>query len=123
MPEYEDDDIDKMFEEMISSDELDKIKSSNIDAIISLNKISKDTIIKELVFISQSLSQSIDHVNELILNYLSIDGYDTDDDIKEILGSMYKLSEDFDEIMIELLIDESGIDNEQDDLGDESEDE
>lgn len=122
MPDYEDDDIDKMFEEMIFSDGLKEIESHGIDAVININKVSKDTIIKELIFITQSLSQSIDHVNELILNYLSIEDYDTDDNLKEILGSMYKLSEDFDEIMIELLIEESEILNEEDIEG-EQEDE
>jgi hypothetical protein len=110
MEDFEDDDIDKMFKEMFSSDE--DIESERIDAIISIEKVSFDSLIKELVFITQSLSQSIVHINELILNVISFEDYKVNEEITDILGSIYKLSEDFDDCMLEMLLAESEIDEE-----------
>jgi hypothetical protein len=110
MEDFEDDDIDKMFKEMFSSDE--DIESERIDAIISIEKVSFDSLIKELVFITQSLSQSIVHINELILNVISFEDYKVNEEITDILGSIYKLSEDFDDCMLEMLLAESELDEE-----------
>jgi hypothetical protein len=110
MEDFEDDDIDKMFKEMFSSDE--DIESERIDAIISIEKVSFDSLIKELVFITQSLSQSIVHINELILNVISSEDYKVNEEITDILGSIYKLSEDFDDCMLEMLLAESELDEE-----------
>jgi hypothetical protein len=38
---------------------------------------------------------------------MSFENYQMDDELKDILGSMYKLSEDLDDHMIELLIEQS----------------
>jgi hypothetical protein len=114
MSEFEDDDIDKMFEEMMSSDELE-VDLPRIDAIISIEKVSFESMMKELVFISQSLSQTVVHINELLLNYISFEDYDIDSTLKDILGNMYKLSEDLDDHMIEIMIKESEFDEEEED--------
>ena len=115
MAGYEDDDIDKMFEEIISSDEI-KMDSSHLEAIISIEQVSIESVLKELIFISESLSQAIVHVNQLMLDYMCIEDYKLDDELRETLGSIYKLTEDLDERMIELMIEESNLEeNEEDD--------
>lgn len=118
MSDFENDDIDKMFEEIISSDDLEEIKSPRIDAIISIEEVSVDSILKELIFISQSLARSIGHINELSLNFVAVENYELDEEVREILGSIYKLSEDLDEYMIELILEESE-DFEEDDTEEE----
>lgn len=118
MADFENDDIDKLFQEIISSDDMEKINSGEIEAIISGEKVSIESLLKELVFINQSLSRAVVHVGEIILNYISIENYSIDDELKEILGNVYKLTEDLDEYMIELLLDEDDIlldENEDDD--------
>lgn len=107
MEDFEDDAIDKIFKEMFSSDE--DLEDERVDAIISIEKVSVDTLIKELIFITQSLSQSIVHINELMLNVIMSSDYKVNEEISDILGSMYKLSEDFDECMLEMLLEESEI--------------
>ena len=114
MSEFEDDDIDKMFEEMMSSDDID-VDLPRIDAIISIEQVSLESMMKELVFISQSLSQSLVHINELLLNYISFDDYDIDSTLKDILGNMYKLSEDLDDHIIEIMIEDSQFNDEEED--------
>lgn len=113
MSDFENDDIDKLFEEIISSDDMEEMKSPKIDAIISIEQVSIDSLLKELIFINQSLSRSIGHISDLILNFIAIEEYQLEDDIRDILGSMYKLSEDLDEYMIELILEDSE-ENEQD---------
>lgn len=116
MSDFEDDDIDKMFEEMISSDDLE-VDLPKIDAIISIEKVPLENMMKELTFIYQSLSQAVIHIGELMLNYMSLEDYKMDQELIEMLGSMYKLSEDLDDYMIEMLIDESEILKDEDDNG------
>ena len=114
MSEFEDDDIDKMFEDMMSSDDI-SVDLPRIDAIISIEQVSLESMMKELVFISQSLSQSLVHINELLLNYISFDDYDIDSTLKDILGNMYKLSEDLDDHIIEIMIEDSQFNDEEED--------
>ena len=114
MSEFEDDDIDKMFEDMMSSDDIG-VDLPRIDAIISIEQVSLESMMKELVFISQSLSQSLVHINELLLNYISFDDYDIDSSLKDILGNMYKLSEDLDDHIIEIMIEDSQFNDEEED--------
>lgn len=114
MSEFEDDDIDKMFEDMMSSDDIG-VDLPRIDAIISIEQVSLESMMKELVFISQSLSQSLVHINELLLNYISFDDYDIDSTLKDILGNIYKLSEDLDDHIIEIMIEDSQFNEEDDD--------
>jgi hypothetical protein len=113
MENFGDDDIDKIFKEMFSPG--DNLNQERVDAIISIEKVSIDSLIKELIFITQSLSQSIVHINELILNVISSEDYAINEEVNDILGSMYKLSEDFDDCMLEILLEESEIDLDEED--------
>lgn len=122
MSEFEDDDIDKIFEEMLGLDGLDDMKSRNVDAIINIEKVSTDSLLKELNFIIQSLSRAASHVSELSLSFISIEGYEIDDELRDLLGTIYKLTEDLDEYMVELFIEESELledENEEDEEEDE----
>jgi hypothetical protein len=98
----------------MSSDDI-SVDLPRIDAIISIEQVSLESMMKELVFISQSLSQSLVHINELLLNYISFDDYDIDSTLKDILGNMYKLSEDLDDHIIEIMIEESQFNDEEED--------
>lgn len=118
MSDFENDDIDKMFEEIISSDDMEEMKSPRIDAIINIEQVSVDSLLKELIFINQSLSRSMGHISELILNFMAVEDYELEDEVREILGSIYKLSEDLDEYMIELILEES----EEEELEEEDDD-
>jgi hypothetical protein len=121
MSEFEDDDIDKIFEEMIGSDGLEDMKSHEVDAVINIEKVSTESLLKEFNFIIQSLSRATTHVSELALSFISIDGYTLDDELRDLLGTIYKLTEDLDEYMVELFIEESELledeneENEEDD--------
>lgn len=114
MSDFEDDDIDKIFNEMFLSEDIKKIEDSRIDAIISIEKNSSSSLEKELIFISQSLSQALVNVNEILLNVISIENYNLDDELREILGSIYKLTEDLDQCMLEIML-ENSEDLEEDD--------
>jgi hypothetical protein len=49
---------------------------------------------------------------------MSIEGYALNDDIRDLLGTIYKLTEDLDDYMVELFIEESELledENEEDD--------
>jgi hypothetical protein len=107
MSDFEDDDIDKIFQEMFMSEDMKKIEEAKVDAIISIEKKSTESFIKELIFITQSLSQAIVHVNEIMLNVFSIEDYKVDDELIDILGSVYKLTEDLDQCMLEIMLEES----------------
>lgn len=96
MPEFEDDDIDKLFEKIIESESLDEKNKSNF-------------ILKDLIFISQSFSRALEHVSELMLELMMNKTHSIDENVEEILGTMYKLSEDLDETMIELFMNDSEI--------------
>lgn len=112
MAEFEDDDIDKIFKEMISSDDVDEINPSHIEAIISIEKTSPSSLLKELIFVAQSLSQSIVHINDVILDIISSEDYSLNEELRDIIGSMYKLSEDLDDFMLDMLLEETDNDEE-----------
>jgi hypothetical protein len=42
-----------------------------------------------------------------MFNYLSVEDYSTDQELKEILGNIYKLTEDLDEYMVELMFEDT----------------
>lgn len=122
MSEFEDDDIDKIFEQIIGSDGMESLDVHEVDAIISIEKVSTESLLKEFNFIVQSLSRAINHVSDLSLSFMSIEGYGLDDDLRDLLGTIYKLTEDLDEYMVELMIEESDLledDDEENDQEDE----
>lgn len=96
MSKFEDDDIDKIFEQIIGSEPVNNEEKINL-------------VLKDLIYISQSFSRAIEHVNELMLSFVSEKNYLIDEYVEEILGTMYKISEDFDETMIELMMKDSDI--------------
>lgn len=115
MSEFEDDDVDKIFQAMFMSEDMKKIEETKVDAIINIQKKSTESLIKELIFINQSLSQAIVHVNEIILNVFSVEDYEVDDELMDILGSVYKLTEDLDQCMLEIMLEESEMLDEEED--------
>jgi uncharacterized small protein (DUF1192 family) len=64
MSEFEDDDIDKIFEQIIGSDGMESLDVHQVDAIISIEKVSTESLLKEFNFIIQSLSRAINHVSD-----------------------------------------------------------
>lgn len=90
------DDFDKKFDEIISSEELRKI-SNDFETEVSMGT-------KELILLQQSLCDVISHVSEIIMerNKGNFDIVFQGDSIyHSLLSSLYKISEDFNEIMLE----------------------
>jgi hypothetical protein len=110
MSEYEDDDIDKIFEEIIGSEPIVDGQASNL-------------VLKDLMFIAQSFARAIEHVNDIMLNLMQDQEYVIDEAIEEMLSSMYKISEDLDQSLVEFILEHSielmFDDEETDDEGDE----
>lgn len=115
----EKDHIHKKFNEIVSSDELKKI-ADNFQAEIQMGA-------KELVLIQQSLADAISHVSEILIDKIS-DSYEfifTGDNIyHDLLASLYKICEDFNEVMREYYeeIDEDQIEWDDDDEDDDDDD-
>jgi len=101
--ENDKEEIDKIFQEIISSDDLESI-SSNLGENITVTQNNNETLLKELIFINQALNQCCIHVGEIILDIQEFKDYKMDGELAEILGSLYKLAEDFDDHMLELLL-------------------
>lgn len=95
MGKYEDDDIDKIFEQIIGSDK--KSETNNQDQLA----------IKDLVLISQSFARAIEHVNDMILEFMTDKDYFIEEIVEEMLGAMYKISEDLDKTMIDFVLEDS----------------
>lgn len=57
----------------------------------------------------------------MAINFLSIEEYVLDDELRDLLGTIYKLTEDLDEYMVELFLEESDLleDGEEDEQEDE----
>ena len=88
-------DFEKMFEQIISSEELKNIKEE-YESNVKFG-------IKELVLIQQSLADVSSHICELIMKAMS-DGdllFEDDNVYHNLLSSLYKISEDFNECMVE----------------------
>ena len=104
-----DKDFEKIFSEMVNSEDLKDIKE-DFEANVKMG-------IKELTLIQQSLSDVISHVSEIIMSALTGDNiFDEDNIFHNLLSSLYKISEDFNECMLEYYA-EDLIDDE--DLGEE----
>jgi hypothetical protein len=117
----EKDHIHKKFDEIVSSDELKKI-AEDFQAEIQMGT-------KELILVQQSLADAISHVSEILIERIK-DSYDfifTADSIyHDLLASLYKISEDFNEIMMEyygeINEDEIEWDDDEDEEDDDEED-
>jgi len=106
-------DFEKIFTEMVSSEDLKDI-SENYEANVKMGT-------KELLLIIQSLSDASSHISEIILG--SMEGEDfifgENNVYHNLLSSLYKISEDFNECIVEYFTGEI-FDNE-DDIGEEDE--
>lgn len=112
MTDNNDKDFEKIFTEMVNSEDLKDIQE-DFNAKVKMG-------IKELVLIQQSLADASSHISEMIL--LAFDGntmFESDNIYHNLLSSLYKISEDFNECMIEYysddLIDEDFEDGNEDD--------
>jgi len=117
----EEEDFDKKFTEIVSSNNLSEINESYSGQV----KMG----LKELAIMQQSILEALGHINELILN--AIEGANILDDPLgeelELLTALYKISEDFNECIsdkyLELaIIDEDDEEENEEELnGDENE--
>jgi len=111
----EDQNFDKMFSEIINSDDLKDI-SENFDKKINLN-------IKELLLMQQSLLDAVSNISDILITINKEGTHDIlapEDECYDILSSLYKISEDFNECMIEYYsnIDIELIEDDEGDIGD-----
>jgi len=108
----EDPDFEKIFNEIIQSDDLQEV-SKDFENEINLE-------IKELILLQQSLGDAISHISEILSSMVrDKETKETfDEECFDLLGSLYKISEDFNECMVEYYTDITGIVLENED-GDE----
>jgi len=92
---YNNDDFEKMFSEIINSDQLKDI-SEDMTLDISMGP-------KELLLIQQSLSDNISNISEIICSIIEQEKSDliSDKEFFEILGSLYKISEDLNDHILD----------------------
>lgn len=107
-----DKDFEKLFTEIVNSEDLKNIKE-DFDSNLKMG-------IKELALIQQSLSDVMSHVSEMIMTALTGDNlFDEDNIFHNLLSSLYKISEDFNECMLEYysddIYDEDNDDGDNDD--------
>lgn len=93
---FDNEEFEKMFTEIVNSDQLKDI-SEHFEKDVKLG-------FKELLLIQQSLADVQTHIAEILIN--SVDGGEAlmtngDNVYSSLLSSLYKISEDFNECMIE----------------------
>lgn len=114
----EKDEFHKKFDEIVSSEDLKKILD-DFKAEIEMGT-------KELILVQQALADVISHISEMLLE-MSRDSYNFhfsgDSIYHDLLGSMYKIAEDFNDVMIDYYTDEilDDDDDESDNEGNEDE--
>jgi hypothetical protein len=113
--EFENEDFEKKFSEIVNSNELKEISDSFATEV----KLGA----KELLLIQQALADNISNITEVII--ASLDGEnmlgEPDSEISDILGSLYKISEDFNDCMTDNFISFTIIDDEDEDFEDGTE--
>lgn len=113
--EFENEDFEKKFSEIVNSNELKEISNSFATEV----KLGA----KELLLIQQALADNISNITEVII--ASLDGEnmlgEPDSEISDILGSLYKISEDFNDCMTDNFISFTIIDDEDEDFEDGTE--
>ena len=94
----ESEEFDKKFSEIVESDDLKKISDD----------FKKETVftIKEILLIQQSLMESMTHISDLLFYHfheneelINVSG----NTYHELMSSLYKISSDFNESMVEYL--------------------
>jgi len=110
--EFNNEDFEKIFNEIIQSDDLQEV-SKDFENEINLG-------IKELILLQQSLGDAISHISEILSSMVrDKEAKETfDEECFDLLGSLYKISEDFNECMVEYYTDITAIVLEDED-GDE----
>lgn len=113
--EFENEDFEKKFSEIVNSNELKEISDSFATEV----KLEA----KELLLIQQALADNISNITEVIM--ASLDGEnmlgESDSELSDILGSLYKISEDFNDCMMDNFISFAITDDEDKDLEDGTE--
>ena len=118
--EFNSDDVEKIFTEIVSSDQLKDI-SENFERESVLG-------IKELLLLQQSLAESTSNVSEILIELIEKKDSSImeDETCSELLGSLYKIAEDLNSYVLEYYSDGSIIflleeDDEDDDYEEEDE--
>lgn len=91
------DKVNELFSEIVQSTNMDKV-TENVEMEFNLN-------VKELAFLQESLGESIASISQIMFMVINNDSK-INDEISELLGNLYKLSEDLNASMIELYIDD-----------------
>lgn len=91
----ENENFEKMFNEIVNSEDLKDISD--------LFQKNLELGIKELLMIQQSLCDSISNISEILIDLYKNPSQKlvSDDEKFQLLGSIYKISEDFNDYMIE----------------------
>ena len=106
-------DFEKIFTEIVSSDQLKDIQE-DFETRVKFG-------IKELMLVQQSLSDVLSHVSEMVIESLATgDLIFSDDNVyHNLLSSLYKIAEDFNECMEEYYISKIDDDDDDDEFYDE----
>ena len=91
----ENENFEKMFNEIVNSEDLKDISD--------LFQKSLELGIKELLIIQQALCDTISNISEILIDLQKnpSEKLTNDDEKFQLLGSLYKISEDFNDYMIE----------------------
>lgn len=105
---FNSEEFEKMFSEIVSSDDL-KNMSETYKSDITLG-------IKELVLVQQSLSDTLSYISEIIISILQEDSLlkDPEGEPAELIASIYKISEDFNDYMQDRFVEIAIIDDDSD---------
>jgi hypothetical protein len=117
MAKEEDSNIDKIFNEMMSNNSIEDV-----------NDLNKFDTVKDLIHMQESLMESLLNVNSLIYSMYTDSEYVISEEVTELLGPLYKISEDFIAEMIELNVvfelsqhlEDEDYESEEDDDGEDS---
>lgn len=88
----EENNIDKIFNEMMSSNSIE-----DIDV-----KHDRNQQVQEMLHVQESLAESILNVNSIIYYLLRDADYQVIDSIQDLIGALFKISEDFISHLLEL---------------------
>ena len=101
--------FEKMFTEIVNSEDLKDIQE-NFEADVKMGT-------KELLLVQQSLTDVISNISEIIIGGLAGEHFIFGEDniYHNLLGAIYKISEDFNECMAEYYVEEFFDDEDEDD--------
>jgi hypothetical protein len=79
------------------------VQSTNMDDVTEKVELQFNMSVKELAFLQESLGEAIACISQIMFMVIN-DDCKVSDDISELLGNLYKLSEDLNSSMVELYI-------------------